>query len=43
MAKGISFPIDGYLCLTMVPSKSTAIIISEKLFKLLCVFKILIT
>ena len=28
MAKGISFPIAGYLCSTMVPSKSTAIIMS---------------
>lgn len=25
MAKGISFPILGYLCSTIVPSKSTAI------------------
>jgi hypothetical protein len=26
MAKGSSFPILGYLCSTMVPSKSTAIV-----------------
>lgn len=28
MAKGISFPIRGYLCSTIVPSKSIAILIS---------------